>query len=69
MVIIGLEGEPHIELQRSIRSVDEPVVAALQYHALELRTFETAALDQGDTTFAERCFAEQLDLHLNLARW
>jgi hypothetical protein len=57
MTVIGFEGEPHVELQRAVGSADEPVGAALQHRAFELRAFEATALDHGDTVVAERRLA------------
>src|SRR5262249_39014634 len=51
--VVGLEGDPQVELEDTIRSKERPVRAAVQYLSAQPRTLEVAAADRRNHTRAQ----------------
>jgi len=62
LLVVGLEGDAHLDLQNVIAAQDTPGAAARQHHALELRSFEAAGGVPGDAADAIRRVAENMDV-------
>ena len=52
MLVVGLEGQPHVDLQYAVAADQRPAAAAGQHPALELWSFEAAAVKMKDASAA-----------------
>jgi len=56
--VVGLEGDPEIELERAVRRLDRPICAAREHFSADAFSFERASHDRKRQALAERRRAE-----------
>jgi hypothetical protein len=64
LLVVGLEGDAHLDLQNGVAAQNYAGPAARQRRTLELRSFEAAGDEPGDAPDAMRRVAENVDIEL-----
>src|SRR6266700_4120993 len=68
LLVAGLEGDAHLDLQNVVAAQNRPGAAAWQHRALELRSLEAAGGEPGDAPGAIRRVAENVDVEFEVDR-